>query len=323
MDPSYKIYPSALNKFQEFLDYEIVVEEPWNKQPFKEVDYSARDTYVWAVKHREALGADAFERIVGILKEESPINEYKLTPAEMQLKLEVDLINGINRIPKGASEAADKGTAFNEIVDCLIEDRGCQRDDMTLTSLEDEKGRKIARATINGQTFDFDVELCAETARLFKGSLPQYLALAHMQTRYGVVEFYGYIDEWMGRLMFDIKTTKEYGFGKYASGWQHVLYPWCVVESGLTTEVESFTYYVVEWASKKMPLTAKNVYYETYSYDHEQAGRRLLQMAERFITWLESRREFIQDKRIFGGENPAGWHGEPLTEQQIEKLKNL
>lgn len=296
--PDYKIYPSALIKFQQLLDYEQVAEEDWNK-----VSQAALD-------RGEYPGSE--------------VGDYKLTPDEMHTQIEVELINSINRIEKGPMEAADKGTAFNEIVDCLIENRPSSREDCVLGSLITPEGRRIIRAAINSFIFDYDIDLCRESADFFKGSIPQYLAKAEMQTSRGTVELYGYIDEWVGPRMYDIKTTSRYDFGKFEKGWQRHIYPWCVIESGEATEIQSFTYWVVEWAYQRKgePLTAKNVYEETYTYDHAESGRKIAEMLELFLAWLESRREYIQDRRIFGGENPEGWHGTPLTDEQIESLNH-
>ena len=282
----YRIYPSLLDKFQDLLDYEKVAGEDWNK---------------------DGEG------------------EYKLTPDEMYLKLESELIDTINRCPRILSEAADKGTAFNEIVDCLIEHRKSNRDDCKIYSCFNKGGlnaAKVIRAEINDFTFDYDIKLCKDAADYFAGSLTQFFTQAIISTSYGEVEIYGYIDEWAGNRIFDIKTTGRYSFGKYERKWQRHAYPWCVIESGLATEIESFTYWVVEWAYQRDgdPLKAKSITEETYTYDHETSGILLRGHIESLIFWIESRREFIQDKRIFGGENPEDWHGTPVD---IEKLRNV
>ena len=44
------------------------------------------------------------------------------TEVEWDEKMERELIDKINRVPF-ESEAADKGTAFNEVVDCIVENR--------------------------------------------------------------------------------------------------------------------------------------------------------------------------------------------------------
>lgn len=293
--PKYRIYPSLLIAYQSLLDYEQVAEEDWNK-----VSEAAHN-------RGEYLDRD--------------IGDYKLTPDEMYLKLEADLLDSINRIDGRYGEAAEKGTAFNEIVDCLIENRKSSRDDCKIYSTENGCGIKVIRAEINGFTFDFDIDLCRQTAAYFAGSVTQFLANATIGTAYGPVELYGFIDECTGNRMYDIKTTGSYKWGKFEKGWQRHVYPWCVIESGMTTEVESFEYYVIEWAYQRKgePLRAKGIYKETYTYDHAESGRKIREMLENFIEWLESRRGFIEDKRIFGGQNPAGWHGQPVDMERLER----
>ena len=296
--PDYKVYPSLLIAFQSLLDYELVAEEDWNK-----VTESAHE-------RGEYLDQD--------------IGDYKLSPDEMYVKLTCDLLDSINRVDGRYGEAAAKGTAFNEIVDCLIENRKSKNNDCVIYSTANASGTRIIRSEIDGFTFDFDVTLCKETAYFFAGSLPQYYANATMETSFGSVLLYGFIDEWVGNKMYDIKTTGKYSFGKFEYGWQRYVYPWCVIESGDTTEVESFTYYVVEWAYQRKgePLKAKCVYQETYTYDHEESGRKIREMLENFLTWLHEMDKLglIQDKRIFGGVNPEGWSGNPTDPKKLAKL---
>ncbi|MBD5585347.1 MAG: hypothetical protein HDQ88_09715 [Clostridia bacterium] len=296
--PDYRVYPSLLIAFQSLLDYELVAEEDWNK-----VTEAAHE-------RGEYLDRD--------------IGDYKLTPDEMYVKLECDLLDSINRVDGRYGEAAAKGTAFNEIVDCLIENRKSKNKDCIIYSTANASGNKIIRSEIDGFTFDFDVALCKETAYYFSGSLTQYYANATMETSFGTVLLYGFIDEWVGNLMYDIKTTGKYSWGKFEQGWQRHVYPWCVIEAGDTTEVESFTYYVVEWAYQKKgePLKAKAIYQETYTYNHEESGRKIRDMLESFIPWLIERKKMglIQDKRIFGGVNPEGWSGQPTDPNKLAKL---
>lgn len=293
--PDYRIYPSLLQAYQNLLDYQTVAEEDWNK-----VSESAHER------------GEYLDRDVG---------DYKLTPDEMYLKLEADLIDSINRLERKPNEAADKGTAFNEIVDCLIEHRGSSREDCVIKSV-DLGEAKAVKADINGFTFYFDIGLCKYAAEQFKGSLPQFLAEATMMTKFGSVQLYGFIDEWVGPKMYDIKTTGRYSWPKFDKGWQRYVYPWCVIESGLAESIDSFTYWIVEWSYQKkgVPLTAKGIYTEEYDYNHDYVGMKIKDMLESFIDWLESRREFIQDKRIFGGDNPKGWHGTPVDISILEKV---
>ena len=89
----YKIYPSILDKFQSFLDTDMAVEEFWN------------------------LDSEG---------------EYKETADEMSDRLELELLDASNRVPREPIEAADKGTCFNEVIDCLISHRKCEYEGMDI-----------------------------------------------------------------------------------------------------------------------------------------------------------------------------------------------
>lgn len=256
----YRIYPSLLDSYQQLLDYEIVAEEPWNK----------RD------------------------------GDYVLTPDEMYDKIEAELIASVNREPHEPSQAADRGTCFNEIVDCLIEKRACSREDMLIRSLRDDCGRAVAiEAQMNGFEFAFDVDLCREAAAYFEGALTQQLLSAPIATNYGNVILYGYADEWIKDKIYDIKTTSYYDFGKFEHKWQRYVYPYCAIESRLTENISEFEYTVFR-LNKTAPITAA-VYKEAYTYDHETAKTKLRLMCESFIEWLETKKqqELIKNKRIF------------------------
>lgn len=281
----FQIYPSLLIKYQDLLDYRLVAEEPWNK---------------------DSEG------------------NYKLTPEEMYVKIEAELIDSINRCPKTPSEAADKGTAFNEIVDCIHEGRKSAVEGLDIVSERGADNKPVAiRAAINGFDFIFDPGICRETAAFFKGSLTQFFCDAVMHTKFGDVRLYGYIDEWLGDKIYDIKTTSRYSLGKYEHGWQRHVYPWCVIEMGLTDRVTSFVYYVVEWAyqAQGAPISAKNVFVEEYDYNHRESGLKIRGMVESFIDWLTCRDNdgFITSRKVFGGENPEGYEGVPVDVKKLEE----
>lgn len=266
---SYKFYPSLLDKFQRFLDAERDFEDPRN------VD--------------------------------AETGEYRKTLEEISDGLEQELLDAVNRVPREPSEAADKGTCFNEIIDCLIHSRPCGHEGMTIRSYRAGEmldgvvvPSPFIRATLDGFTFDFDMDMCRAAADYFAGAVSQYRCSACLATRYGWVELYGFIDEIVQDTVRDIKTTSRYSFGKYEDGWQKHVYPFCLVESGDMPSVKEFEYTVYQWRERKyVPLNAVQ-YREVYTYDHERTRERLTQMCERFIEWLEDNRGRITDGRIFG-----------------------
>ena len=297
----YRVYPSLLDKFQSLLDSDIEAESFWN------ID--------------------------------SDTGEMKKTPDEIAAANEQALIDCINRVPHEPIEAADKGTCFNEIVDCLVENRKSSREDISIERIPDlyevcdlfcrrpncdyrwkpdnqdcirayasavsNRSKTVGlRATLNGFEFRFDIGLCREAAAYFKGAIPQHFCIAVMHTAYGDVELYGYADEIIRDKVYDIKTTSSYQFGKFERAWQKCVYPWCLVESGEMPEVSSFEYtvFVLGKPTQKTPLITGKMYREEYTYDHEASGKMLRSFLERFIEWLEAHREQISDTKIFGGD---------------------
>ena len=230
---------------------------------------------------------------------------YRYSQEEMDAMLEQELIDKINRVPTEPSEAASKGTIFNEIVDCIIERRGTHHEGWTIESRPDESGRpqRIIHATIDGFEFDFDAYWCKQVAQYFAGALPQYYIEALLPCRYGNVKLYGWIDELCKDVVKDIKTTKRYEFGNYAHYWQRHVYPYCLIESGDSKAIKGFEFTVIKWTggTKYNPVISGEMYKEYYTYDHCESSALIRQECERFIEWLEINKDKITNKKIFGG----------------------
>lgn len=278
---NYRIYPSLLDKFQKLVDADEIFE--------------------------------------GVGNIDAETGAYKRTFEEIEAELVQSLLDSINRVEHEPSEAADKGTCFNEIVDCLIERRPSSRDDVLISrgnvvvrrekipcntpyqSIEQIVSQEVISASMNGITFLYDIELCKSAALYFSGATPQHRCEATLQTAYGVVGLYGYADEIVRDKVFDIKTTSHYEFGKFEHAWQKDVYPFCLVESGEEENITSFEYTVYVWkgGSAKSPILTAEQYREEYAYNHEAARIRLRNICERFIEWIEEHREQITDKKIF------------------------
>jgi len=199
------------------------------------------------------------------------------------------LLDRINRVPFD-SEAADKGTAFNEVVDCLI--LGRKSDKMEIASIP-EVG--IIAAEYNNRKFGFSIALCREFASYYKGAIPQVRVEAILPTQYGDALVYGVIDELMPLSVHDVKTTSKYAVGKYAHHWQHIVYPYCLHENG--NHITDFEYNVVRFGTN-----CYATYTEHYAYRHERDKARLTAHVEAFIEFLEANRSLITDKKIFAEE---------------------
>ena len=200
------------------------------------------------------------------------------------------LINRINRVPMKweDSEAADKGTAFNEAVDCLIAGRKSEK--MILKSNQDSN---IITADYNKRTFIFSLSLVREFAQYYHGAISNVFTEGILSTKYGDVSLYGYIDELMPLSIHDIKTTGKYKAGKFRNNWQHVVYPFCLNQQG--NPVTDFEYNVAMLSSG----TGYSTFTEYYRYNPEKDINRLQIVVESFIDFLELNRNLIYDKKIF------------------------
>jgi len=243
---NYKIYPSLLDCFQDYVGSDLIWEKYWGGS-------------------------------------ENPPH----TPEQFrQIQFET-LINRINRVPMRweDSEAADKGTAFNEIVDCLIEHRDSKK--MELHHIGDNPVTAI-KAIYKDREFTFPIEPCRTFASYFKGAITQQYVESVIYTIYGDVLIYGFIDELMPQSVCDIKMTNRYNFGKFRNHAQHLVYPYCLQHSGN----DIFTFEYVIYSNNEMSK-------ECYSYVPERDNEILRKKIESFIEFLLTNKKLITDTKIF------------------------
>lgn len=244
----------------------------------------------------------------------------KTTLQEFQQEKFQGLIDKINRvdIPWEDTELMDRGTAFNEIIDSIIENR--MPEDMTVTKVfrqeeipnpnysdtsaytsefvpmtikVDTKDLLYLDVSYNKRVFRFDARLCKQIAKKYKGALTQVFIEGTLPTRYGDVRFVGYIDEMMPNYISDLKTTTSYTTGKFRGNMQHLVYP-LMIEQMTGQVIDYFVYDVVEFGKYEI-----NCYEEVYPYRREEAQKRLTEVCEEFIRFVEDNRELITDKKIF------------------------
>lgn len=262
--PGYRITPSLLNKWQDLIDADIHWEEWYGNSD--EPSISSEDYYA---------------------------------------KCEQELLDACNRVPF-VSEAASKGTALNELVDCILENRS-PKEGMTASRVYCDAGGGImkptaVRAELDGFSFLFDIELVRELALYFTGATCQYRCEAVMGTSFGDVILYGDADYIMRDVVYDLKSTGKYSaYGKFDAGWQKVLYPWALIESGEMDSVSGFEYTIVPLSggTKASPLITGEIKTEYYPYNHEASTGLLRDTLEAFIRWIEDHRELIVHPRIF------------------------
>lgn len=266
--PEYLLYATLLDSYSDYIHSDIIYSEYWgfsNNPPFSEDEF------------RE--------------------------------KKRLDLINRINRVPMKweDSEKADRGTAFNEIVDCIIAGKKSDKMEIkkiftTYTEMLDAENKRYEEvetnrlsaieATYNNRTFTFPISVCKEFANYLKCAISQVHTEAILQTKYGDVLLYGYIDELMPASVHDIKTTGKYKAGKFKRNWQHVVYPYCLNKNGC--KISNFEYNIL--------LIGKGTYetfVEHYNYVPETDITRLAAHVEAFIEFIEANRDVITDLKIF------------------------
>lgn len=214
----------------------------------------------------------------------------ELTEEEFEQKQFQSLIDRINRVSFD-SEAADQGTAFNEIVDCLI--LNCKSDKMEISS---DKEAGTITAIYNERTFVFPIALCREFSDYYKGAIPQVRTEAIIPTKYGDVLLYGYIDELMPTSIHDLKTTKSYTAGDFKDHWQHIVYPYCLNANG--NNVTDFEYNVAAINRTKYAVNYET-HTEFFAYNSKTDIPRLTAHIEALIEFIECNKSLITDKKIF------------------------
>lgn len=263
-----------------------------------------------------------YEKFFGHSEEPSlTYDEYE------QLKFQ-ELIDKINRVPF-ESEAASRGSCLNEIVDCIVMKTKSTRDDITVKTLRSfevlcENGawdmvenkplayerwfETIKQPCIwakNGDfEFYFDIAFCRQLAEYFKDSLCQIYTEAPIETKYGTVLLYGYPDYVRGDMVYDLKTTSKYEFGKYSKYWQQHVYPWTLTESGKCKDISAFefTAFQMKGGTARSPLIYGDMFPEVYVYDHKRSTEALRGICEQFSQFLINNKKLITDEKIFGGE---------------------
>ncbi len=212
---AYRIYPSLLDKFQTLLNAEKDLEAPWN-----------------------------IDRGTG---------EYRKTLEEIEKEATESLLNSINRVPFH-SLAADNGTVFNELVDCLHRGRKSFREDITFKTFKDYGliAARFQQPDMPDEYFHYDLMSSRNIADFFKGSCCQLFVKGILPTIHGNVELYGYIDELKRDVVYDLKTTGSYyTFGKFEDHWQRYVYPYCLISSGQMKDVIAFDYSALKWTKRK------------------------------------------------------------------------
>lgn len=259
-DCKFRIYATILDAFQGYLDCDVTYEKYWGHS-------------------------------------ENP----KFTYDEYADKQFVELINRINRVPF-TNESVEKGTAFNNIVDMLLD--GKHDDGLHVLHEDEDKNlititeREIVVDDQGNQTEQFKnarsfpIPVIHEFVEYYDGALKQFFTNGILNTCYGDVELYGFIDYLLPFSIHDMKTTKSYSAGAYRNHWQHIVYPFTLNQKGI--HVNNFEYDVTNF---------REIFSEVYVFNPDRDIPRLRDMCERFIGFLLSNKRLITDEKIFNFRN--------------------
>ena len=235
--------------------------------------------------YQDYLSSDKIYQEYWGFSENPPFSEE-----EFHEQKRLGLIDRINRVPFD-SEKADRGTAFNEIVDCLILGTGSKK--MAISS---DRDSGTITAIYNNRTFTFPISVCKEFSDYYKGAVPQVYAEAVLPTKYGDVKLYGYLDELMPTSVHDIKSTGGYSVGKFKDHWQHIVYPYCLNATG--NNVQDFEYNIL-LINERVSGDTYETFTEHYAYVAERDIPKLTKHAESLIEFIEAHRDLITDLKIF------------------------
>jgi hypothetical protein len=106
-----------------------------------------------------------------------------------------------------------------------------------------------------------------------------------LQTAYGPVKVYGFVDEILGGTAFDTKTTGKYEFPKFLGAWQHPAY----LEALKPLGVDRFVYRITDFVD----------YFEEEYFYRSSDTDRLISHCAHLVEFLEANRARITDRKVF------------------------
>lgn len=223
-------------------------------------------------------------------------DEPSKTQEEYYNECRQELLDKLNRKPSEPTEAADKGTCFNEIIDLLQEGRRNRNEEMQF-----DMNDWAYTAAMHGFLFQFSRPMCDAYASMYKGAANQVYLEYTEKTKVGDVHLYGYADKVIFDQIIDLKTTSKYEVGKYEANWQRYVYSLALHSQGVTPS--KFRYDVFEWRKGTEPLEAAP-YCEEYVVNIKDYRNTLVGFLENIaIPVIESMRGQLTDtakQKLFG-----------------------
>lgn len=211
------------------------------------------------------------------------------------------LLDTLNRV-SFSSESVDMGTAFNAVIDYYA--HGRMPSSSAPYTLDVSRPDNVVSASFPATSqaperrFYFDRKWCRDEAQEFIEAEPQVYVESVIDTAHGKVRLYGVADEVWGLDVVDIKTTSHYYPGKYFSGWQRHIYPWCLTETGHPIESFAYVAYELSGGTPRAPIIRGIRHVESYPYDHAEGTRLIRSQAEALISFIAENNELITNDKL-------------------------
>lgn len=212
----------------------------------------------------------------------------KFTLAEFEEKSFDELIAKLNREPQELSEAAERGTAFNEVLDAILEWRS-PANGVEVEKIKDASGKVVTiRTRRNGFQWDLPARIFSKMARnLSPDAVAQIFTEREITSGYGKVRLYGYVDYVCNDRIIDVKTTNRYNAFKYRKSWQKTAYPYLL--SGEGTDIQKFEFLATDF---------KRIYSEVYNFRPETDLPKLYNHIDSLIEFIEANKDIINNDKL-------------------------
>lgn len=218
------------------------------------------------------------------------------TPNEFHKEKFEELIKSINREDREVGQAAQYGSAFNDVVDIFL-------------------GNKVAGATtygycdsdyfviIDNERFVFPLDLIKAVVSKVEGAICQQRLEGVISTRFGKVVLSGYSDHITSFNTVDLKTTGNYEPGQFRDNHQHKIYPYIMHQMG--APIDTFTYLVVEWyiSKKDGRITRWEIFEEQYLYDKVWTPHEIRKRCEQLIAFVKQHEKLITNNHFWNDKN--------------------
>lgn len=214
-----------------------------------------------------------------------------------------DFIDSINRVPKVIPPAIE-GSAYGEVMVSWANGEINPQPLQEFYKNGNPKGEPSFKChymnqdrqgnLISEHDYTWNWAVAAEIVEHFKGGVHEHFTSGLIQTKYGLIELYGYVDIIRMNMVSDLKKTGKYDAFKFIKEWQYRAYLELLRMEGL--DVDTFRYLVC--------AGDRHVYHEDYTYTPEFRDQ-LVAHCEALYEFVENNRELVTNKKLLCIEEAA------------------